>query len=441
MGIGTLSESLNSLLDLPDETLSTVLTLYRADIAAERTRVNKDSHDKYDDYTESILTAVEMQLDELEGNRIVQRDARLARSIVDAKLSDLRALTIAAEEEKQAAADHQYARRLAGTGNAPPLRNSRFDLRQNLDNAFADKSPIVSKLAGLYISREAGKALYPSTDDTDATEREVQCSVCLNSKSYFEVTTTACGHHYCKPCIQQFFRDSFKDDTLFPPRCCKQHIDPDAIKIFMTRAILERFEEKMVEFNTMDKTYCSNKVCAAFIMPATISGDVGQCTKCGTLTCAFCKSEAHGEKQCEEDPALKAVIALAETEGWRRCSQCKTMIELRMGCYHMTCTCGNEFCYLCGATPWKTCGCAQWDERRLEEQTDRVRVRQGRVGAEQQAIIRGKILQRHNCTHERWRGCSGGQCDECGHDLPMFLYRCQGCHVEMCRRCRFNRVR
>lgn len=44
-----------------------------------------------------------------------------------------------------------------------------------------------------------------------------------------------------------------------------------------------------------------------------------------------------------------------------------------MGCYHMTCRCKTEFCYLCKAT-WKTCRCVQWDERRLfrvaEERVD-----------------------------------------------------------------------
>ena len=40
------------------------------------------------------------------------------------------------------------------------------------------------------------------------------------------------------------------------------------------------------------------------------------------------------------------------------------MIELNIGCFHMTCRCRTEFCYLCRAR-WKTCPCRQWDEERL----------------------------------------------------------------------------
>jgi hypothetical protein len=40
------------------------------------------------------------------------------------------------------------------------------------------------------------------------------------------------------------------------------------------------------------------------------------------------------------------------------------VVELAQGCYHMTCRCRAEFCYLC-SKPWKNCPCPQWDERRL----------------------------------------------------------------------------
>jgi hypothetical protein len=51
------------------------------------------------------------------------------------------------------------------------------------------------------------------------------------------------------------------------------------------------------------------------------------------------------------------------------------MIELAHGCYHMTCLCKAEFCYLCQKM-WKTCACTQWDEGRL------VAAAQARVNAQ-----------------------------------------------------------
>lgn len=441
MGIGSLSESINVLLDLPDDSFGVILSIYRADIHAERSQVGGNA-DEVDDSASSILTAIEMQLDELENHRITQIDARIAQSITDAKLSDLRAIAAAAEEEKQATDDHEFARRLAGPQNVPQRRAlNQFQLSEQYSNAFTDKTPALSKLAGQYVSKEAGKALFPSSDKMGDTEENIQCVVCLHNKSYFEVVSAPCGHQYCKGCIQELFRNSFNDDTLFPPRCCKQHIEHKDISYFLTRSILQRFEEKTIEFNTVDKTYCSNKACSTFIMPTSITINVGTCGRCGTLTCVYCKAQAHGTNQCEEDPAMKAILALASTEGWRRCARCSTMIELRTGCYHMTCTCGNQFCYLCGAHPWKTCRCIQWHDDRLTERTNHVQARQRRTGAVEHAVIRRQIVERHNCEHDVWQSTDGGECDECGHDMPVFLYRCTECHVEFCRRCRNNRVR
>ncbi|EPS63510.1 hypothetical protein M569_11273, partial [Genlisea aurea] len=69
-----------------------------------------------------------------------------------------------------------------------------------------------------------------------------------------------------------------------------------------------------------------------------------------------------------EEAKLKS---LAHRNMWRQCVQCKHMIELETGCYHMTCRCGHQFCYTCGAE-WKnnksTCGCPLWDDNLIMEQ-------------------------------------------------------------------------
>ena len=81
-------------------------------------------------------------------------------------------------------------------------------------------------------------------------------------------------------------------------------------------------------------------------------------------TCSFCKGASHNGLECPKDEATKTVLAVARQAGWTRCYQCRTMIELTHGCYHMTCRCSAQFCYLC-ATPWKNCACPQWNEENL----------------------------------------------------------------------------
>ncbi|KAI9803159.1 MAG: hypothetical protein M1833_001230 [Piccolia ochrophora] len=72
------------------------------------------------------------------------------------------------------------------------------------------------------------------------------------------------------------------------------------------------------------------------------------------------------------DFALEAVLQESERNGWRRCYNCRTMVELSVGCRHITCKCGAEFCYVCGAR-WKTCPCTESDQARRQEQIVRQR--------------------------------------------------------------------
>lgn len=119
-----------------------------------------------------------------------------------------------------------------------------------------------------------------------------------------------------------------------------------------------------------------------------IEDEVAACFECKCTTCTICKSRSH-TGDCPNDTATQQLLAIAHTNGWKRCRSCKRMIELDHGCNHMTlvspisprsfphqlskfvltnvynsCCCGGEFCYECGA-PWKTCRCDRWNEGHL----------------------------------------------------------------------------
>jgi formamidopyrimidine-DNA glycosylase len=53
-----------------------------------------------------------------------------------------------------------------------------------------------------------------------------------------------------------------------------------------------------------------------------------------------------------------------------------------------------------------------------------------------------QLRANYECRHEHgWvytRG--GGECEQCGHFLPQYLFRCRGCHFMACNRCRRNRL-
>ncbi|KAF7920911.1 hypothetical protein EAE99_007763 [Botrytis elliptica] len=60
---------------------------------------------------------------------------------------------------------------------------------------------------------------------------------------------------------------------------------------------------KKVEFDTPNRTYCSNPLCSAFIHPESIINEQATCLDCSTITCTLCKATAHGG-DCPADTAL-----------------------------------------------------------------------------------------------------------------------------------------
>ncbi|XP_008225820.1 PREDICTED: probable protein ariadne-2 [Prunus mume] len=98
-----------------------------------------------------------------------------------------------------------------------------------------------------------------------------------------------------------------------------------------------------------------------------------KCMKCHHLFCINCKVPWHYDMSCydyrrSETYSLaegQLLKSLAMKKLWRQCSKCKHLVELDSGWYHITCRCGHQFCYTCGAE-WKnkkaTCDCPLWDE-------------------------------------------------------------------------------
>ncbi|KAI0768475.1 hypothetical protein BD413DRAFT_479286 [Trametes elegans] len=280
------------------------------------------------------------------------------------------------------------------------------------------------------------------------------CSVesCVICRDGIEgpVIHAPCGDKYDVGCLLDLYRAAMVDESLFPPACCRKPFNFDDIRIYLDGNLTKLVERKTIEFGTEDRVYCHQPTCSAFLGAATASAANLLCMACWKYTCAHCKKAAHALSIRCATTEDAAVVALAEKEGWKRCPGCGHLVELSIGCYHMTCRCRHQFCYLCTAR-WKTCRCTQWDEDRLlVAAQDRVR-RQGvqapaRGGLGAAAEFRQRVAREaermrvdHNCTH-RWRYVvTAGNCEGCGHYLPQFLFKCRDCQMWVCARCRRNR--
>lgn len=161
-----------------------------------------------------------------------------------------------------------------------------------------------------------------------------RCAACWEELESTNLVCIPCGHVYCRKCLEDLYRASMSDESLFPPQCCTQPIPIASVRNFFTAQFFLEFEEKKIEFETSNRTYCWSPKCSTFIVAENITGDVAICTKCGSKTCTLCKSAAHNA-DCPNDIALQQVLRTANEKGWQRCYSCRRLVELKDGCNHM----------------------------------------------------------------------------------------------------------
>ncbi|KAB8279776.1 hypothetical protein BDV30DRAFT_222258 [Aspergillus minisclerotigenes] len=188
----------------------------------------------------------------------------------------------------------------------------------------------------------------------------VRYQICAEEVSVLDITKLSCGDHYCRDCLKHFFELSIRGESHFPPRCCRQLIPLESVEVFLDTDAVERFEERRLEVEALDRTYCSLASCAMFIHPTCITDDRATCPTCQTVTCSICKCKYHNG-DCPKDSSLQDFLSIAKTNGLQCCYLCGRMVELEAGCNHITCYCGAHFCYFCGQK-WKTCPCNPWEE-------------------------------------------------------------------------------
>ncbi|XVF47116.1 hypothetical protein PTKIN_Ptkin03bG0083200 [Pterospermum kingtungense] len=215
------------------------------------------------------------------------------------------------------------------------------------------------------------------------------CVICFEDtdcQSMFSVD--GCMHRYCFSCMKQHVEVKLLQGMV--PKCphegCKSELIVDSCKKFLTLKMIETLKSRIKEASipVTEKVYCPYPRCSALMSRREVSeyakdlvaaerSGVRKCVKCHGLFCINCRVPWHSNMTCQdyksknpnptaEDLKLKS---LATRNLWRQCVKCNHIIELSEGCYHMTCRCGYEFCYNCGAE-WKnkkaTCSCPLWEE-------------------------------------------------------------------------------
>ena len=327
--------------DINEETVALALKLQLEEIQSiQSSGKGKEREDDVSDSTHTIQ-AFEEELRCLESTL---SDRVMSRSLTRAVITDSALLTDLLARDDAIAKDRSIAERLS-KGDEKTCEADGVNVDRDMDEVVLARLQrlYINGLDGEEISNEAIQDHSSSAESSEWAASRISkpaqlydCVSCGEQKRDFEVLQAPCQHYYCQGCLSYLFERCTVDETLFPPRCCRQSISLISARLYLDAELAERFKEKILEFTSSDRTYCSQPTCSEFIKPANITTatSIGACSNCSIFTCTICKGNAH-DGVCPNDTAAQLTLQLAQEEGWQRCYNCSTLVELEVGCNHM----------------------------------------------------------------------------------------------------------
>lgn len=279
-------------------------------------------------------------------NRIaLLKDVILAHSVDRAIEADARLLAHLTNVESQAQRDRALAVRQSTGSTIGPARQviakapsiGCFPSTSKFGQGPVPSALQTKQFAVTPSAVEGGKSLdvrFKTLGISEKISSKPKCCSCLD-EDRADLITTSCEHVYCVDCLKILFVKATKDESLFPPRCCRSEIPYEKIQEHLSAQEQQAFEDASTEFRSTFRIYCSNPVCSKFIPGIDGLSRHVTCNHCSVRTCIACKGPSHATFDCPKDQTLQSVLALAKAQGWQRCQKCHAMVELTIGCNHM----------------------------------------------------------------------------------------------------------
>ncbi|UNI17576.1 hypothetical protein JDV02_003908 [Purpureocillium takamizusanense] len=333
---------------IDDASLQLILQLQMEDLVAlDEKKKGKQREGEVSDTDVALGLAKE----NLEIAIIEHGDRQMCISIARAVFSDAPAIQACTTEEQQATTDRAMAHSLSRRGSTASagVRATAAGAANDNDELDGLDAELLKKLEGFNAFSESNDASTggesssswaatrrPAFDpDAQDTARET-CTGCYDTYAPSVTAKAPCSHLYCRRCLNELFLGASVDETLFPPRCCKQPIPVDEHIDHLSTETVTIFRAKEVEFSTPNRVYCHRPKCSAFLPPQSVRGGSATCGECGARTCAICKGPAHENSDCPEDTSTQELLRVAKENGWQQCKSCRRLVELDHGCNHMS---------------------------------------------------------------------------------------------------------
>ncbi|KAG7559012.1 Zinc finger RING-type [Arabidopsis thaliana x Arabidopsis arenosa] len=225
-----------------------------------------------------------------------------------------------------------------------------------------DPSLVKSKRKKKEMTRKRKKK-EEKTRKRKKTKKTKKCDICMEEDlSKYAMTRMECGHRFCNDCWKEHFTVRINEGESKKIRCmaykCNTICDEDVVRQLVSPELAEKFDrflvESYVEDNNMVKWCPSTPHCGNAIRKIKDNSDDEVECSCGLQFCFSCLSESHSPCSCLMWKLWKKkCVDESDTVNWmtvntRLCPKCSKPIQKRDGCNHMTCKCGQFFCWLCG---------------------------------------------------------------------------------------------
>ena len=198
------------------------------------------------------------------------------------------------------------------------------------------------------------------------------CPVCFDEKLIkSDCVTLDCDHRLCRDCLRGVLIDNLKEGKVSEKnrKCpidtsCQIPLNMPVIQSIYTKEELDKFYDftlNELPSSNSNEVYvrCPGADCKyIFIYTKGRDDPSPTCIMCKTQFCVEGCEKPHPGYTCEKHQEWLKENGEADnrmqnyvlTNKIKTCNNCRWPVEKNGGCNHMTCRCGNQFCYVCGGT-------------------------------------------------------------------------------------------
>lgn len=175
-----------------------------------------------------------------------------------------------------------------------------------------------------------------------------------------------CGHVFCRTCWKEYIvnhvKTAMNDNTV---KCMDYSCKTTLTETFMLsqldpkedKELFEKFFQRKIDSyvgSSYRLKWCPNPGCDGPYAIKKLCDEslyIAQC-KCGEECCFQCDKDPHFPCSCD---VYKRFLTIAQDDfaskefihrTSQQCNKCKRIIFKDVGCNHINCVCGHEFCYI-----------------------------------------------------------------------------------------------